>query len=34
MCGEIQTGKIALKKEILNLKHKTTYAVKTISVNV
>jgi hypothetical protein len=31
---EIQTGKIALKKELMNLKHKIIYNVKTISVHV
>ena len=31
---EIQTGKIVLMQELLNLKHKTVYTVKTTSVHV
>jgi hypothetical protein len=32
--NEIPTGKIAPTKELLNLKPKVTYTVKTISVDV
>jgi len=31
---EIPTGKIALKNELLNLKHKIAHTLKTISVKV
>jgi hypothetical protein len=33
MPDEVQIGKIALTKELLNLKHKAAYTVKTISVH-